>query len=155
MNEDLVFIVKHPVEFIMILFLVFLGIHYYNKNQLDDLTKVYAEITATTGGFTTSQYNDFIEDLKDIGHAEEETIITISATDPDGKDISSKAINVTPPSDAGYSQSPTYCPRGTKITLKVISKKKAVLNSIFKFINSTTDISLGTSKRIYMSERVE
>lgn len=155
MNEDLVFIVKHPVEFFMILFLVFLGIHYYNKNQLEDLTKVYAEITATTGGFTTSQYNDFIEDLKYIGHAEEETVITIKAIAPDGKDISSKAINVTPPRDTSYPQSPVYCPRGTKITLEVVSKKQAVLNSMFKYINKTSDISLGTSKRVYMSERVE
>lgn len=155
MSEDLTFIFKHPFELLMILIIVFLGIHYRNINNLDDLTKVYAEITAVSGGFTTAQYNDFINDLEAIGYSEEDTIIEIKAIAPDGTDISNKVINVTPANQSPYPSEPIYCPRGSKITLTVVSTKKAVLTKIFDWINLDSDISLGTSKRVYMSERVE
>lgn len=154
MHEDIVFIFKHRIEIILFMFLLFIGIHFNNKNQLDDLTKVYAEITATTGGFTTYQYNDLIRDLKEIGFSEEDTLITIKATAPDGTDLTNKVINVTPPSET-YVGEPVYCPRGSKISLTVTSKKKAAINNIFKIVNSNSNISYGTSKRVYMSERVE
>ena len=64
MSEDLTFIGKHIFEFFMVLFLVALGIHYRNLNVLDDLTKVYAEISATNGGFTSSLYNDLVDALQ-------------------------------------------------------------------------------------------
>ena len=155
MSEDLTFIFKHPFELFMILFLVFTGVHYRNINSLDDLTKAYAEITAVSGGFTTYQYNSLVEDLEKIGYDKEHTIITIKATSPSGANISNKATNVTPPSQNPYPTNPIYVSRGSKIELVVTSTKKSLLNSVYKWINIESNISLGSSKRVYMSERIE
>lgn len=146
MGEDLTFIGKYVFELFMVLFLVSLGIHYSNANNLDDLTKVYAEISATTGGFTSSQYNDLVDDLVRIGYDKEKTSITISAKLPDGTNISTKAKNVT---------DSNFCPRGSKITLVVKSTKKSFVSKILNWVNIPSDISFGTSRRVFMSERVE
>lgn len=155
MSEDLTFIAKHPFELFMVLFLIFTAVHYRNLNNLDDVTKAYAEITAVSGGFTSYQYNCLIEDLEKIGYDKENTIITIKATTPDGTDISKKVINVTPQNQNPYPSNPIYAPRGSKIELIVKSSRKSLLNSIYKWVNIESNISLGTSRRIYMSERVE
>lgn len=155
MSEDITFIFKHPFELFMVLFMVFVGIHYRNINNLDDITKVYAEITAVSGGFTSAQYNDLVEDLEKIGYASDSTSIKIKATAPDGTDLSSKVINVTPPSQTPYPTKPIYVPRGTKIVLTVKSSKKSLLTNIYKWVNIESNISLGNSRRVYMSERVE
>lgn len=155
MNEDLTFIVKHPFEFALILLLVFIGIHFRNLNNLDDVTKAYAEITAVSGGFTSYQYNSLIEDLEKIGYDKEQTKITIKATEQDGTDISNKVTNVTPINQSPYPLNPVYAPRGSKIVLTVNSSRKSILNSIYKWLGVESSISKGKSRRIYMSERVE
>lgn len=146
MGEDLTFIGKYIFELFMVLFLVALGIHYRNINTLDDLTKVYAEISATTGGFTSSHYSDLVDDLVKIGYDKENTTISISAKLPDGTNISSKAKNVT---------DSNYCPRGSKITLVVKSGKKSFFSKVLNWVNIPSDVSFGTSRRVFMSERVE
>lgn len=155
MSEDLTFIFKNPFELFMILFLVLAGIHYKNINNLDDLTKAYAEITAVSGGFTTYQYNAFLNDLESIGFDKEHTIIIVQATSPSGDNISSKVMNVTPQTQNPYPDNPVYVPRGSKIELIVTSSRKSLLNSIYKWVNIQSNISLGSSRRVYMSERVE
>lgn len=155
MNEDITFIAKHPFELALILLLVFVGIHYSNINNLDDVTKAYAEITAVSGGFTSYQYNSLIEDLEKIGYDKEQTKITIKATAQDGTDISNKVTNVTPQNQNTYPSNPVYAPRGSKIVLTVNSSRKSILNSIYKWLGVESNISKGKSRRIYMSERVE
>lgn len=155
MSEDLTFIFKHPFELFMIIFLVLTGVHYKNINSLDDLTKAYAEITAVSGGFTTYQYNAFLSDLESIGFDKEHTIIIVKATSPSGDNISSKVMNVTPQTQNPYPANPVYVPRGSKIELIVTSSRKSLLNSIYKCVNIQSNISLGSSRRVYMSERVE
>lgn len=146
MGEDLTFIGKYIFELFMVFFLIAIGVHFRHLNKLDDLTKVYAELSATTGGFTTSQYNDLVEDLKDIGYDSESTSITITAKLPDGTNINSRAKNVT---DTNFS------PRGSKITLEVKSSKKSFLANVMNWVNIPSDITFGSSKRVFMSERVE
>lgn len=159
MDEDLSFLYRIPFELFMILSLIWIGIHFSVRSDLVDLNKNYAEITATTGGFTTAQYNDYINDLEEIGFASEDTIVTIQAFTPDGTDISNQAINVTPPPKKNESDSypadPVYCPRGTKITLIVQSKKRSIINNVFSFAGSNSTISKGSDRKVYMSERVE
>lgn len=154
MEEDITFAFMTPIELIWILLIIWVGLHFCIKDNLGDLTKNYAEITATSGGFTKSQYNKFIDDLKVIGFDPENTEIKITAMATDGTDISEKAINVTPKENASTSTS-NFCPRGTIITLDVISKKSSPLANIFSYLGDTSNLSLGTSHRVYMSERME
>lgn len=155
MGEDLSFIYKMPIIFVFLCYITASGIFFFNRDELGELTKHYAEITAVTGGFTTSQYNDFKDDLKDIGLDPIETTIEIKATDPDGTDITSRALNVDAPNMTPYPTNPKYCPRGSKITITVISNKKSILANIFKSFGTQTNMSKASSKKVYMSERVK
>lgn len=155
MGEDLSFIYKLPIMLIFIIFAISIGIHFSNRDELGELTKHYAEITATTGGFTSHQYKDFTDDLKAMGLDPNETTITIKATAPDGTDISSKALNIDAPNLTPYPTNPKYCPRGTKISLTVVSKVESGLNGIFKSFGVVSNFSKASSKKVYMSERVK
>ena len=155
MDDALMYIYDWIWKFALILIITWTGLFFYSSNELEEITKAYAELTAVTGGFTSSQYNDFLEDLRQAGFPNEKIQVTIKATAPDGSNISSKAKNVTPINQSPYPSNPVYCPRGTKIELSIKSTEKSPLNVAYKFLGIDSDISKGSSKRIYMSERVE
>lgn len=154
MDDELTFTFTFILEFIFIMILIWVGLHFFIKDDLSEITKHYSEITATTGGFTTTQYENFLDDLREINIDPNECDITIKAIDDDGNDISSKAINVTPTNESPYPADPNFCPRGTQITLTVVSNKESALNKVFKFIGIDSDIKKGVAKKVYMSERV-
>lgn len=154
-GEDLNFVYKMLFSFFMFCLIVATAIYFRNEYALENLLKNYSEITAITGGFTSSQYSDFEDDLKNIGLDPNETNITIVATAPDGTDITSQATNVTPTNISPYPSTPKYCPRGTKISITVISKRKAILSNIVPIFGATSNLSKADNKKVYMSERVK
>lgn len=155
MEDDLRFAIFSPIELLLILALIWSGMHFIVRDNLGDLTKHYAEITAVSGGFTESQYNSFLQELKIRGYDVDNTEIKVKATATDGTDISDKVLNVTPKETNPYPTEPVYCPRGTIITLDVKSKKKSALANLFTYLGSPSNLSYGESHRVYMSERVE
>ena len=148
MGEDLAFIYKIPIILLFVFFAIAIGIHFINRDELGELTKHYAEITAVSGGFTSSQYSDFKDDLKAIGLDPSQTTITIKATSPDGTDITSKATNVDASNLSPYPTNPRYCPRGTKISLTVVSTQKSVLNNMFKSFGVASNLSKAASRKV-------
>ena len=151
MEDELTFTFTFIIEFVFIMLLIWAGLHFAIKDDLSEITKHYAEITATTGGFTTSQYDNFLDDLRAIDIDPNECEIKITAIDDEGNDISAKAINVTPISQTPYPTEPNYCPRGTQITLSVVSNQESMLNQIFKFIGIISNIKKGMAKKVDMS----
>lgn len=152
MGEDLSFVYKVMLSFMLLSVIVFTGIHFQDNYALENVVKHYSEITAVTGGFTTSQYDDFKNDLKLIGLDPNETDISIKASAPDGTDITSKVTDVTIPGVAGETK---YCPRGSKITLTVVSRKKSTLTTVFKMFNLNSLLPKASNRKVYMSERVK
>lgn len=155
MGDDLKFAFTSFFEFLWIIVLIWIGMHLFTKNNLTDITKHYAEVTAVTGGFTDVQYNNMLEELRIRGFAEDSTSIVVKAIGPDGTDYSRIAKNVTHPAENGiYEGEPVYCPRGTEITLSIKSKKKSILSNIYEYFGVETNLSKGSSRKVYMSERV-
>lgn len=146
MDEALTFTYTFIFKLFITILVILAGVFFSSRDTLGDITKHYAETTAVNGGFSSSQYDDFIQDLKDMGIDTNTAEITVKAKSIDGHDISSKALNVT---------DTKYCPRGTTITLIVKSNKKSILNSAFKAFGINTNIKNNYSKRVYMSERVK
>lgn len=156
MSGNLKFLYSLFVEALLVVLLVTVGLHLFLKNNLSNITKHYAEVTATTGGFTKTQYDNMLEELRIYGFPEDSISINIRAIGPDGTDYSDIVKNVTPPSEDGiYEQTPVYCPRSTEIFLEIKSTKNSFLGNFYKSIGLDSNLKKGTSRRVYMSERVK
>lgn len=130
-----------------------MGLHISNYSKLNEVTKKYAEVVATTGGFTNSQYEHMIDEFRELGIDVNKAEIKIVAEGTDGSDISDSAMNVTPLEDKNENN-PVYCPRGSIITLTVRSGKSP-LRVVFKALGQDFDMAGVTSKKSFMSERVK
>lgn len=142
-------------KFGLLLVIIWMGMHFIINTDISEITKAYAEISATTGGFTKSLHDDLKEDLRKIGLDPKKTVINIKANTANGVDISNKAVNITPPGTVPYPSSPIYCPRGTKFTIEIYSTEKSHLNTALNFIGIKSNIKKAYSRKVYMSERVE
>lgn len=155
MSDALIFIQTNFNKLILLMLIIASGIFFLSKDELGDLAKHYAEITAVQGGFTQNQYNDFINDLQGLGVDTNTAKITIKAIDPEGNDLSSIVKNVTPTTSNPYPTNPQYCPRGTVITISVECDSSSKINGAFRAFGINSDFKSASTKKVYMSERVK
>lgn len=155
MDETLELVYSLVWKFALLMLLIGTGVHFAYDTNIREVTKAYAEMTAVTGGFTSSQLTQLKTDLSQLGYDPTKIVITITATSSGGADLTSKVTNVTPLDQSPYPATPIFCPRGSKITLVVSSTDKSALNGIYTFFKINSTLKKGYAKIVYMSERVE
>ena len=154
MDDALVFSWTFIMKFILGMALLGVGIFFMHQTPLTDVSKAYAEQAAVQGGFTAQNIADLKADLRKAGFDTSKLVITIQAFDINGANISNKAYPVTTFNQTPYPATPTFVPRGGKITLTITSTEDTTINSVSRFLGGSSTANHGT-KRVVMSERLK